>query len=85
MDVSLSEAAPFEEYAQGYKVWGEILVALLCSLVHTLPLESLLCRRWGGGILGGEQPGYKIIIIISVEEEEECVHRPQEEKDHCFC
>jgi hypothetical protein len=40
-----------------------------------------LCRRWGGGILGGEQPGYKIIIISVEEEEEECVHPPQEEKD----
>jgi hypothetical protein len=58
---------------------GRDLSSLLCSLVHTLPIERLLCRRWGGGILGGEQPGYKI-IIISVEEEEECVHRPQEEK-----
>jgi hypothetical protein len=32
MDVSLSEAAPFEEYAQGYKVWGEILVVYFAAL-----------------------------------------------------
>jgi hypothetical protein len=32
MDVSLSEVAPFEEYAQGYKVWGEILVAYFAAL-----------------------------------------------------
>ncbi len=61
---------------------GRDLSSLLCSLVHTLPLERLLCRRWEGGILGGEQPGYKIIIIsVEEKEEEECVHRPQEEKD----
>ncbi len=66
---------------------GRDLSSLLCSLVHTLPIERLLCRRWGGGILGGEQPGYKIIIISveEEEEEEECVHRPQEEKDPLVC
>jgi hypothetical protein len=30
--LSLSEVAPFEEYAQGYKVWGEILVAYFAAL-----------------------------------------------------
>jgi hypothetical protein len=61
---------------------GRDLSSLLCSLVHTLPIECLLCHRWGGGILRGEQAGYKIIIISveKEEEEEECVHRPQEEK-----